>query len=121
MRLAALLSIGVLIAIDQAIKHVLPSTTHAPHTPLVLSIPIILIACYILYKGNISKYTWAGITAIIAGGISNISDHILVGAMLDNLSIGTIEGNLADIYIVSGSALVVVTLLAEQRLTRSRV
>lgn len=62
------------------------------------SIIILLIALHRLHD----RFFIAPIMLIIAGGVSNLVDRIMYGAVIDPISIGNWQGNSADIALFLG-------------------
>jgi len=58
------------------------------------------------------------IIAIIAGGISNLIDHISRGQVTDIITIDHLHFNIADTYIVLGSLLIITKLLKKSSPTK---
>tara|TARA_B110000305_G_C19445833_1_gene644749 strand:- start:2370 stop:2879 length:510 start_codon:yes stop_codon:yes gene_type:complete len=74
----------------------------------------------ILTKTAISKQTAIGLSAAIGGAVTNIFDRVFFGSVTDFIQIqmGTIQTgifNIADIFIVTGTILVVLDLIFNKK------
>jgi len=102
-----------LIITDQATKYAIPSSHSSPHTPLYLSITIIIILWIWLYEAKGKHLIVPGLLLMIAGGTSNIIDQLIHKSVLDIINAGVLNFNMADVYIVLGSILITTTLVAK--------
>jgi lipoprotein signal peptidase len=119
-----LLIVFSIISLDQMLKYLSIHVFHSyifnkgvsfgllanSNLSLLLSIIALLALVYLIYKSKInSKYM-----LIIAGGVSNLLDRVIYGAVIDYLNfMNIIWFNLADIYINLGILLIVIVLIKE--------
>ncbi|MEO6077428.1 MAG: signal peptidase II, partial [Candidatus Andersenbacteria bacterium] len=69
---------------------------------LLYIVTILGIFCLLFLSQRISPRFTGPILLIFAGGISNILDRVLYGAVIDPITIGSWQGNVADIAIFFG-------------------
>lgn len=83
------------------------------------------VSVYILFARNVSKYVFFAFTLVVAGGLGNMIDRVLFGAVIDffNLGIGGLRTgifNIADMAITAGFLMMLpIALYGEQTTTRS--
>ena len=101
----ALASIIALILTDHLLKNILPVTPSALHIPLLISLALVILLIYWLYKEHHSRIIRYSLIFIISGGLSNIIDYAYYDVVRDFLNIGPLQTNLADGYIIAGALL----------------
>jgi lipoprotein signal peptidase len=86
-----------------------------PYQILSSVILVILLAGVVLWQKYLSRTKWAAVW-FFAGGISNVVDRFLVGAVRDWLSVPLLgnKNNLADWFIFIGIMVVVVSFLQKE-------
>ncbi len=102
--------VGLLVSIDQILKLASPAHHNKAHAPLLL-ILFILISCLMLYREQHSYYIKTGFLLLLSGGISNLIDILSYNSIRDIYRIASINLNLADLYIVIGCIIVLITLI----------
>lgn len=112
---------AILVSLDQGSKYFFHETTGAflnqegsfslplpPWMIIVSSVVIIAVLAHILFKPTTPATMTNGLIFILSGGASNITDRILYGYVQDIIAISSVRFNIADIYIIVGSFLLLI-------------
>ena len=100
--IAQLIIIIALVGFDQLLKTFSPGAENSLRVAPIIGTSTIFAALYLLYKVNYSRLISAGIMAVVAGGVSNLGDYFMRGAVRDNLHLINLDFNLADVYVIVG-------------------
>ena len=83
--------------------------------PMYAIIVVFLILFASIYRGGF-KF---GEMLLLAGGAGNILDRLMYGKIVDWMRIGSLWFNLADVYIVGGTAVIIVNALMRLYINKS--
>jgi lipoprotein signal peptidase len=102
------LTIISFVLVDQLAKNAMKATASPRQVSPLISLIVLGGGFYLLYRGNDNPRIRLAISAILAGGISNMIDYFRHGAILDNLQIGALQLNIADMFVIFGVGIIIV-------------
>ena len=130
----SIVAIILVVAIDQLSKATIRSITlnevgafslpvsNAASIGIATAFVLLFLALFVYARARLTRIQVYGTALIIAGGLSNLIDRLVIGGVREIVNLPTIAFNIADVSVVGGAIVLIISTLSqgEKRLNRKQ-